>query len=81
MYSLAHKKPSINEKKLCTVLSSLPRSKIPCYHIKCKMCQLINYLINTCRYYSRSTDEKKTHSPTSKFQPVSLLAADLDLHS
>ena len=81
-YSLALKK-ALNKwkKKYAHSSQVFPRPKIPWSPIKHKMCQLINYLINICQSCIRSTDEKKTHSPTSKSQHVSLLPADLDLHS
>ena len=37
------KKPSIKKKMYAHSTQVLPRSKIPCYPIKCKTCQLINF--------------------------------------
>jgi len=42
----------------------------------------IDYLINTCQSCIQSTDEKRDPPPPPlQSQPVSLPAADLDLHS
>ena len=70
----------MKKKKIWTLLSSLPQAQYPLVSYKTQNVS-IDYLINTCQSCIRSTDEKKTYSPTSKSQHVSLLPADLDLHS